>query len=298
MAKLKIVWPDNREQEFEIKKDTIVIGRTGDNDLKLSDTGISRKQCKIEGSPGNYSIVDLDSKNGTMVNGANISTSQLKHNDTIVIGRISLIFIDEESAEKDAAAVDADADAAEKEAGAVETDEEVPTLKEGDSVCPSCGAVVRGADVLCVKCGTFIKKDGAGTGVSSIKDNWIAWVLLLIVLGVLIVGGIVLFSNGDDNQSVSSGQDLEKEILQIIRSVKTPTEGTYGELFDNLNISNSDIDIDSTRLGDDPELKMYKVVLTFVTEDGIQNMVFHVDLQSEEAEDKLDDPQFTFTKFL
>ena len=62
MAKLKIIWPDNREQEFEIKKDTIVIGRTGDNDLKLSDTGISRRQCKIEGSPGNYSIVDLDSK--------------------------------------------------------------------------------------------------------------------------------------------------------------------------------------------------------------------------------------------
>ena len=289
MAKLKIIWPDNREQEFEIKKDTIVIGRTGDNDLKLSDTGISRRQCKIEGSPGNFSIVDLDSKNGTMVNGSTISTSQLKHNDTIAIGRISLIFLDEESAEEGAAAA---------AAIAVETDEEVPTLQEGDSVCPSCGGVIKGGDVLCVKCGTFIKKEGAGKGVSSIKDNWIAWVLLLVVLTVLIVGGVVLLSKGDDNQSASSGKDLEKEILQIIRSVKTPTEGTYGELFDNLNISNSDIDIESTQLGDNPDLKMYKVVLTFVTEDGIQNMVFHVDLQSEEAKDILDDSQFTFTKFM
>jgi len=284
MAKLKIIWPDNREQEFELKKDSVVIGRTGDNDLKLADTGISRKQCKIEGSPGNYSIVDLDSKNGTMVNGSTISTSQLKHKDNIVVGRISIIFLDEESAGEGA--------------GPAETDEEVPALQEGDSVCPSCGGVIKAGDVLCVKCGTFLKKeDHAGAG-SGIKDNWLAWIILLAVLTILAVGAVMLLSGDGGDKSALTGAALEKELLEIIRSVQTPTEGTYGELFDRLSIANSDITVDPTRIGDNPDLKVYKVVLAFVTDDGLQQMVFQVDLQSEEAKDETDDPQFTFTKFL
>lgn len=285
MAKLKIIWPDNREQEYEITKDTVVIGRTGENDLKLADNGVSRKQCKIEGSPGNYSLVDLDSKNGTMVNGVTISTSQLKHKDNIVIGHITIVFLDEESKT---------GDTEEKEE---EKDVNVPAFQNGDRVCPSCGAVIKGGDVLCVKCGTFLKKESSGPGMMSIKDNWIAWSLLLLVISVLVIGGIILLKKDSGDTAAGSREDLNGEVLKMVRDLKTPTEGTYGDLFDRINISNSDIDIDLTRMGDNPELQMYKVVFSFVTEDGLQSMVFHVDLQSEEAKDILDDPQFTFTRF-
>jgi hypothetical protein len=271
MAKLKIIWPDNREQEFEITKPAITIGRTSDNDVKLSESGISRQQCKIEGSPGNYSIVDLDSKNGTMVNGTRISTSQLKDNDAIVVGRITIVF---------------------KEDSEDETKEEAIPV---GNICPSCGGPIKEGDVLCVKCGTFIKKEPPGTeGGSKIKDNWIAWVLLLVVIAVLAVGGIMLTSKDSDDPVTDQGE-LKNDVLRIIRKEPTPTVGTYGDLFDSLNISNSELELEITHMGEDPGI--YRVVLTFTTKGGIQNMVFTVDVQSGDAEDELDDEEFTFTDF-
>jgi pSer/pThr/pTyr-binding forkhead associated (FHA) protein len=271
MAKLKIIWADNREQEFEITKPVITIGRTSDNDVKLPESGISRQQCKIEGSPGNYSVVDLDSKNGTMVNGTRISTSQLKDSDTIVIGRITIVF---------------------KEDSEDETREEA--LPVGH-VCPSCGGPIKDGDVLCVKCGTFIKKEGAGTeGGMKIKDNWIAWVLLLVVIGILAVGGIMLTRNGEE-ETVEDQSGLTENILKIIRKVETPTVGTYGDLFDNLNISNSELDVEPTEIGKDTGT--YRVILNFKTAKGIQNMEFTVDIQSALGKAEMDDEEFTFTDF-
>ena len=107
---------------------------------------------------------------------------------------------------------------------------------------------------------------------------------------------VIKFEEEAEERQTEAGK-LDERILSTIKKAKTSVKGTYGELFKNLNLSDNDIDIETVKLENDPLLEMYKVVLTFVTVDGIQNMVFHVDLKAGEAEDKLDDPQFTFTRF-
>lgn len=70
------------------KKEEIVIGRAQECDIKLRQLTMSRKHAKIyKDDYNNYLIKDLDSKNGTFVNGQRISSpTLLKDTDDIHIG--------------------------------------------------------------------------------------------------------------------------------------------------------------------------------------------------------------------
>ena len=63
------------------------IGRVPDNDLVLSDLNVSRHHAELRKSPtGDYEIVDLDSHNGTFVNGQRVSRQILTEQDLVSIG--------------------------------------------------------------------------------------------------------------------------------------------------------------------------------------------------------------------
>ena len=64
------------------------IGRATDNDLVLDDLAVSRYHAIMQNSgDGKYEITDLDSHNGTFVNGQPISSAAITERDTIGIGR-------------------------------------------------------------------------------------------------------------------------------------------------------------------------------------------------------------------
>jgi mRNA-degrading endonuclease RelE of RelBE toxin-antitoxin system len=64
------------------------IGRVPGNDLVLADLDVSRHHAELRKSPtGNYKIVDLNSHNGTYVNGQRITSKLLTEEDFISIGR-------------------------------------------------------------------------------------------------------------------------------------------------------------------------------------------------------------------
>jgi diguanylate cyclase (GGDEF)-like protein len=65
---------------------TVTLGRGHDNDVVLEDTGISRQHCRFEMRAGVVRLVDLDSTNGTLVNGRRIQVSELGDGDLIVLG--------------------------------------------------------------------------------------------------------------------------------------------------------------------------------------------------------------------
>ena len=83
--------------------DPLTIGRHGDNRVVITDTLASRYHCHIVRSPnGAVMLRDLNSSNGTAVNGHLTNYTRLNTGDTITIGKVRMIFTDP-AAEADAA---------------------------------------------------------------------------------------------------------------------------------------------------------------------------------------------------
>jgi transcriptional regulator with GAF, ATPase, and Fis domain len=82
--------------------DPLSLGRDTANQIMIGDSGVSRKHCTISPiSPGVYEISDLESHNGTFVNGTQVSRSPIQHGDRIRIGTSEFVFLtgdDEEHA--------------------------------------------------------------------------------------------------------------------------------------------------------------------------------------------------------
>jgi hypothetical protein len=70
----------------------ITIGRSQENDITVNDERVSRNHLQIvQDDRGNVSAIDLDSTNGTFVNGQRVTgTVQLQPNDTVQIGSTKL----------------------------------------------------------------------------------------------------------------------------------------------------------------------------------------------------------------
>ena len=68
------------------------IGRSVNSDLKLSDGKVSRDHCLVELVRDNHIIVDLESANGTVVNGDRVKKTVLKEGDFIRLGYTMLKY--------------------------------------------------------------------------------------------------------------------------------------------------------------------------------------------------------------
>jgi hypothetical protein len=69
-----------------------VIGRGTDADIRLPDTGVSRKHVDVVLEGGVATVEDLGSTNGTLVNGRRISRQPLADGDVIRIGHSVLVY--------------------------------------------------------------------------------------------------------------------------------------------------------------------------------------------------------------
>src|SRR4051812_20724156 len=65
----------------------ITIGREEGNSIQLNDERVSRYHVKIQEDHNRLVITDLESTNGTKVNGEDVQLRILRHGDTIQIGR-------------------------------------------------------------------------------------------------------------------------------------------------------------------------------------------------------------------
>ena len=62
------------------------IGRGPDNDVVISDLSVSRHHAELRRTGDAYQIVDLDSHNGTFVNGQRVGSAPLAEGDIVGIG--------------------------------------------------------------------------------------------------------------------------------------------------------------------------------------------------------------------
>jgi len=65
---------------------TTSLGRSPENDIHITEDRISRKHSQITFGPGGYAIYDLNSENGTYVNGNRIREHFLSDGDIITVG--------------------------------------------------------------------------------------------------------------------------------------------------------------------------------------------------------------------
>jgi pSer/pThr/pTyr-binding forkhead associated (FHA) protein len=70
----------------------VTIGREEENTVRLNDERVSRFHAKIQEDGGRIILTDLDSTNGTRVNGRPVQMRVLKPGDQIAIGRCLLVF--------------------------------------------------------------------------------------------------------------------------------------------------------------------------------------------------------------
>ncbi|PYP89274.1 MAG: hypothetical protein DMF61_03400 [Blastocatellia bacterium AA13] len=92
--KLVGVSPTGEKVEFPIAKGDVEIGKAAHNNIVLSDTTVSNSHAIIVSKDNFYSIVDLDSLNGTFVNGERLGAESrtLKHGDRLQFGQTILTF--------------------------------------------------------------------------------------------------------------------------------------------------------------------------------------------------------------
>jgi pSer/pThr/pTyr-binding forkhead associated (FHA) protein len=70
----------------------VTLGREEGNALRLNDERISRYHAKVQAEDGDIILTDLDSTNGTRVNGATVQIRRLRPGDQVSIGRTMLLF--------------------------------------------------------------------------------------------------------------------------------------------------------------------------------------------------------------
>jgi FHA domain len=68
----------------------MLIGRDPDCDLTFADTAVSRRHAHLRFRDGRWILQDLESTNGTWVNGVRVGRCELRHGDELVIGELHL----------------------------------------------------------------------------------------------------------------------------------------------------------------------------------------------------------------
>jgi hypothetical protein len=76
----------------QLGPEPLLIGRDQQNDVVLDDTRVSRKHAEIRLRLGRYTLYDLQSTNGTYVNGRRVAEVVLNDGDRISVAGLDLIF--------------------------------------------------------------------------------------------------------------------------------------------------------------------------------------------------------------
>lgn len=89
---LRVLDGADRGRIFQNVGAPITIGREEGNTIQLNDERVSRYHVKIQEDNNRLVLTDLDSTNGTKVNGEDIQLRILKFGDMIALGRSVLLF--------------------------------------------------------------------------------------------------------------------------------------------------------------------------------------------------------------
>jgi len=98
-VRLRLAWTDRGggHHVCEVGR-PLRVGRAPECELRLDEEGVSRIHCEIRPDGDALALVDLQSTNGTHVNGTRVREARLQDGDTVVVGRV-LLRVEEIGAE-------------------------------------------------------------------------------------------------------------------------------------------------------------------------------------------------------
>lgn len=77
---------------FELNAPSMSVGRVADNALQIDHNSVSGHHAELILEEKDYKVKDLDSTNGTRVNGERIAEQKLRRNDIVRFGNIELLY--------------------------------------------------------------------------------------------------------------------------------------------------------------------------------------------------------------
>jgi len=95
MARLEVRFNNMTLKEIPLDKPSLTIGRSNKNDLVIDNMAVSREHARIYREGPRHIVQDLKSLNGTFVNNKKVSQWILSNNDQVLIGKHTLLFIEE-----------------------------------------------------------------------------------------------------------------------------------------------------------------------------------------------------------
>lgn len=93
IPKLIVSWNGKVMQEIELRDSKVLIGRSDLSDIQINDQFASKHHALIIRMENEIALVDLNSRNGTLVNSCRIRSTALRHNDVISLGNHGIKLI-------------------------------------------------------------------------------------------------------------------------------------------------------------------------------------------------------------
>jgi len=92
MPRLVAQSPEFEGKSFDLKGPEITLGRVDDNKVQVEHASVSGHHAVLKLEGMDYIIRDLDSTNGTRINGEKITQQKLRRNDIVRLGNIELLY--------------------------------------------------------------------------------------------------------------------------------------------------------------------------------------------------------------
>jgi hypothetical protein len=90
MAKLVVLSEGLTGKSYELKADMNTIGRVDDNTFQISEASVSSHHCEVFLKGKDVMVKDLNSTNGTFINGERVSEAALKPGQILRLGQIEM----------------------------------------------------------------------------------------------------------------------------------------------------------------------------------------------------------------
>jgi sigma-B regulation protein RsbU (phosphoserine phosphatase) len=218
---------------FPLDKALVTIGRSKRNDLVLADQWLSRNHAEIRQENGSFFIYDLESRNGTLVNGVRIGNkAQLQNGDVVTLGDQTLTFMQEASGSVILSESPGDLDM--EGTVVVPTEQLLAATRGQEETWDNLQVPGRRPPGAPVDAARIVKQNQILTALSQASmalisdrpvDELMEFILELAFRVVKAERGFLMLTGGQDNDlevkavRSASGEDLESEGITFSRSI-------------------------------------------------------------------------------